>query len=160
MQDLSSPTRDQASPSPLEVQSVNHWTARKVPWCLWFLKLPWRAHPMASVEDQCLQLEAQEVFFVKWVWGGCAWWKLHLPFSSWDPGPPPSSSPLLPMVFLSLGPRWWLSLSCGPRHQRWRRRSTCSTRNQSLLRSAWSTSWVGGLAGEWEEPPHLPSRTV
>lgn len=64
MQGLSSPTRDQASPSPLEARSVNHWIARKVPWCLWFLKLPWRAHPLASVEDQCLELEAQEGSFL------------------------------------------------------------------------------------------------
>ena len=71
MQGLSSPSRDQASPSPLEAWSVNHWTARQVPWCLWFLKLPRRAHPLASVEDQCLELEAQEGSFLFEVGLGC-----------------------------------------------------------------------------------------
>lgn len=37
---------------------------------------------MASAEDQCLELEAQEgSFLVKWVWA-VLWWKLHLPSSS------------------------------------------------------------------------------
>lgn len=77
------------------------------------------------------------------------------PFQLMRPWATPTLQSSLANNLLSLGPRRWLSLSCGPPLQRWKKRSTCSTRNQSLWRSAWGTSWVGGLVGRWEAPAHL-----